>query len=76
MAKSTLIKNATVVLPTGCQQIDVRIVGSQIAEIDAPATAMADEVIDATGLYLMPGVVDDQVHFREHHPQCHEPGSD
>jgi len=26
---------------------------------------VCDEVIDATGLYVMPGVIDDQVHFRE-----------
>jgi dihydroorotase len=26
---------------------------------------LADRTIDATGLYLMPGVIDDQVHFRE-----------
>src|ERR1044071_3080362 len=65
MSHTTLIKHATVVLPSGCQQIDVRIAGARIVEIDAPPTATADEVIDATGLHLIPGVVDDQVHFRD-----------
>lgn len=37
----------------------------KILGIDPPRSAMADDVIDAKGLHLIPGVVDDQVHFRE-----------
>ena len=33
--------------------------------VDPAAHATADEVVDATGLHLIPGVIDDQVHFRE-----------
>src|SRR5690606_7967370 len=36
-----------------------------IAAVDASATAQADQVVEARGLFLMPGVIDDQVHFRE-----------
>lgn len=61
----TRIKNAQVVLPKGVAQIDVIIDGQTIADIDAAPQTVTDEVVDATGLYLMPGVVDDQVHFRE-----------
>lgn len=32
---------------------------------DESLTADADEAIDATGCYILPGVIDDQVHFRE-----------
>jgi len=32
---------------------------------DLPSVPRGAEVVDATGLYLMPGVIDDQVHFRE-----------
>jgi dihydroorotase len=61
----TRIVNATVVLPTGCEQVAVLIDGSQIAAIDPAVQTRADETIDATGLHLLPGVIDDQVHFRE-----------
>ena len=62
---SILIKNATVVLPTGSTQTSVFIDGHSIADIDVAIQTTADETIDATGLHLLPGVVDDQVHFRE-----------
>jgi len=61
----TLIKNAQVVLPTETVQVDVLLDGQSIAAIDPAVTAEADSIIDATGLHLIPGVVDDQVHFRE-----------
>src|SRR6186713_641607 len=62
---SLLIRNATIVLPTGSQRMSVLVEGSKIAALDAAIHTRADEVIDATGLHLIPGVVDDQVHFRE-----------
>ena len=37
----------------------------KIAAVDAAADQTCDELIEAEGLVLMPGVVDDQVHFRE-----------
>lgn len=61
----TLIRNATCVLPTGTQKIDVLIEDSKILGIDPPANAACDETIDATGLHLIPGVIDDHVHFRD-----------
>jgi dihydroorotase len=60
-----LIKNAKVVLPDAIESVSVIIEGEQIADIDPAAQITVDEVIDATGLYLLPGVIDDQVHFRE-----------
>jgi dihydroorotase len=61
----TLIRHATVELPAGPQSVSVLIDGDRIAAIDPADSTPADEVVDATGLHLIPGVVDDQVHFRE-----------
>lgn len=61
----TLIRNATAVLPTGIQKADVLIEDTRILGIDPPASAACDETIDADGLHLIPGVIDDHVHFRD-----------
>ena len=61
----TLIKNAKVVTPQGIQEISVLIDGTKIADLDAAAQTTADQVVDAGGKHLLPGVIDDQVHFRE-----------
>ena len=61
----TLIKNATVVLPGELADVSVVIEDDTIADIDAAIQLPVDHVIDATGLHLIPGVIDDQVHFRE-----------
>lgn len=61
----TLIKNATVILPTGRADVSVVIEDDRIADIDAAIQLPVDQVVDASGLYLIPGLIDDQVHFRE-----------
>jgi len=61
----TLIRHAQVVLPESTERINVLIESGRVAALDVPDGAAADEVIDASGLHLIPGVVDDQVHFRE-----------
>lgn len=61
----TLIKNATVTLPGGTAETSVLIDGSKIVAIDVAVQTVADQVIDATGKHLLPGIIDDQVHFRE-----------
>jgi dihydroorotase len=64
-ARTTLIQHATVVLPTGSVRTSVLVEGSKIAAIDPAIHSAADEVVSAHGLHLLPGVIDDQVHFRE-----------
>jgi len=64
----TLIRHASVVLPQGTVQTSVLIENDLIADIDPAIQIAVDEVIDATGLHLLPGVIDDQVHFREPGP--------
>ncbi|MBI1317845.1 MAG: dihydroorotase [Candidatus Hydrogenedens sp.] len=61
----TLIKNAVCVLPEGAQKTNVLIDGGVIASVGAPDSTQADAVVDAEGLHLLPGAIDDQVHFRE-----------
>ncbi|MCU0963100.1 MAG: dihydroorotase [Pirellulaceae bacterium] len=61
----TLIRNATVVLPEGCCRTSVLIDGARIGDIDPAVQLAVDESVDASGLYLLPGVIDDQVHFRQ-----------
>src|SRR5580704_10722425 len=63
---STLIKNATVVNEGQILVKDVLLKNGLIERIDyhIPATGDTKE-INAEGLYLLPGVIDDQVHFRE-----------
>jgi dihydroorotase len=61
----TLIRHAQVVLPTEIVRTNVLIENDKIAAIDASEHTAADETIDAQGLHLLPGVIDDQVHFRE-----------
>lgn len=61
-----LIRNAKLVNEGKIYFADVFIKNNIIEKIDTNGIAMpADKVINAEGLYLMPGVIDDQVHFRE-----------
>lgn len=64
--KSQLIKNASVVNQGITKTLDVRIT-NQFIECIAPNITPSenDDVIDAKGAYLLPGMIDDQVHFRE-----------
>ena len=63
---STLIKAAKIVNEGEVCEADLRIEGSRIADISAGISARpGEQVIEADGRYLMPGMIDDQVHFRE-----------
>ena len=61
-----LISNARLINESEIREVDVLIDGERIEKIAGQIEA-ADgiDVIDAAGKYLMPGMVDDQVHFRE-----------
>ncbi|MEP2670950.1 MAG: dihydroorotase [Cyclobacteriaceae bacterium] len=63
---STLILNAKVVNEGAVKENDVLIKGQHIEKIDADLQSIAaDKVVDARGKFLLPGAIDDQVHFRE-----------
>ena len=60
-----LFRNGTVVNHDGALVRDVAVTAGRIAAIGRIDPASAGEVIDCTGLHILPGVVDSQVHFRE-----------
>ena len=59
-----VIRGGTVVLPTGQKPADIAITDGIITAIGSEVSG-GDEVIDATGLVVLPGVVDAHVHFNE-----------
>ena len=65
--KKVLIKNARIVNEGTIIEGDVFIENGIIAEIADSISAKSPDVsiIDAEGNYLLPGIIDDQVHFRE-----------
>lgn len=63
---STLILNGTLVNENQIFESDILIKDGLIQKIDKNLSHLsADKVIDASGLHIMPGLIDDQVHFRE-----------
>ena len=67
MNKSYLIKNARIVNEGTLTEGDVLVENGRIAQIDTsigPKSANVN-IIDAEGKFLLPGIIDDQVHFRE-----------
>src|SRR5579871_526016 len=60
-----IVRGGEVVNHAGRGRADVGVTGGRIAEIGDLAHASAAEVLDASGLTVLPGVVDTQVHFRE-----------
>ncbi|MCA6079036.1 dihydroorotase [Fulvivirga sedimenti] len=61
-----LITNARIVNEGNAFYADILIEGQFIKKIEGTISdVQADEVIDASGLWALPGLIDDQVHFRE-----------
>ena len=66
--KRSLIHNATIVNEGQSIKGSIVIENGRIAEVLTdwkPLSAPCDETIDATGCYLLPGIIDDHVHFRD-----------
>ncbi|KAA3642649.1 MAG: dihydroorotase [Bacteroidetes bacterium] len=64
---STLLKGGTLVNEGKVFQADIRIIDQRISEISTQGllAKLHETVIDAAGKYIIPGMIDDQVHFRE-----------
>ncbi|MAM04678.1 MAG: dihydroorotase [Flavobacteriales bacterium] len=60
-----LIKNAKIVNEGVICKSDLLIRNQHIEKIETCIDQKVDKIINAEGLYLIPGVIDDQVHFRE-----------
>ena len=63
--KKTLLKNARLINEGKLWEGDLLMEGERIAKIDRSVSSDTAVVIDLKGHYLMPGIIDDQVHFRE-----------
>ena len=64
--QSIAIINANVVNEGSINQVDVLVESGRIKQVDRNLTLNSKtEIIDANGMYLLPGLIDDQVHFRE-----------
>jgi len=60
-----VLKNGTIVNEGIVQEKDILIVDDVISKIADDISDAAAEVIDVAGMHILPGVIDDQVHFRE-----------
>ena len=60
-----LITGGTCVLPWGMEQTSVGVRNGRIAGLGVAADATADQTIDATGLHVLPGLIDPHVHLRD-----------
>jgi len=60
-----LLKNANKVNEGVIEQVDVLVEGELITKIASSISVNHHDVIDLEGAMLLPGVIDDQVHFRE-----------
>ena len=60
-----IFKNGTVVNQDGVHLADIGIRAGRVAALGVLSTDTADAVTDCRGLYILPGVIDTQVHFRE-----------
>ncbi len=62
---SILIKNGTVVTKDRTQKLDILIDNGKIEKLAEHLTDSADEIIDAAGLMVLPGLVDAHCHLRD-----------
>jgi dihydroorotase len=62
---STLITNAKIINEGKLVEGDVLIRGNRIEKIGSGLSSGNSNIVDAKGQFLLPGVIDDQVHFRE-----------
>jgi dihydroorotase len=60
-----LIRGGTCVLPWGTIACDIGCTGGRIVAIGAAPGDSADELIEATGLHVLPGLIDPHVHLRD-----------
>ncbi|MGK0390972.1 MAG: dihydroorotase [Maribacter sp.] len=63
--KTILIKSAQIINEGTIETKDILVKNGRIEKIASSIDATADIEINAEGKYLMPGIIDDQVHFRE-----------
>ena len=61
-----IIKNGSVIFKDTVEKKDIRVLGGKIEKVaDKLSPEKGEEVIDATGLHVFPGLIDMHVHLRE-----------
>jgi dihydroorotase len=60
-----IIRGGVCVMPWGEVAADVGVRHGRIAAIGTPADATADQIVDAAGLHVLPGLIDPHVHLRD-----------
>ncbi len=60
-----ILKKGTAVLPGYTGPADIAVQNGKIASIGNFDKSQSSEIIDCTGLHILPGVIDTQVHFRD-----------
>jgi dihydroorotase len=60
-----LIRNGTCVLPWGMEETDVGVRNGHIVALGVGPDATAEKTLDATGLHVLPGLIDPHVHLRD-----------
>lgn len=61
----TIFLNGTIANHNGVTKGDVGVINGKIAEIGDLSGRETEAIVDCTGLHILPGVIDTQVHFRE-----------
>jgi len=59
------IINGTAITPNGRERIDIGVKDEHIVEFGDLSNTNATKTIDASGKFVLPGIIDTQVHFRE-----------
>lgn len=60
-----ILRHGTCVFPWGEAKADIGVKGQHIASFDVSAEDEADQVIDASHLHILPGLIDSHVHLRD-----------
>lgn len=65
MTFDLILKNGTALLPEGRLETDIGIKDGKIIAFGSFADTQGETTVDCTGLHILPGLIDTQVHFRE-----------
>jgi dihydroorotase len=60
-----IFKNGTIANQDGVHKADIGVSGGRIVALGSLGADTAEQITDCTGLHILPGVIDTQVHFRE-----------
>ena len=62
---SLVLKNCNLVNEGSIKSVDIGIKDDRIVRIDGEITSETSNILDIEGKYVAPGIIDDQVHFRD-----------